>query len=363
MGIECNKQCCENNKNETNLDFNRENKILDNNNNNNIFSNDKLKTSNKMFNIKSNLKKKFKIYNISNNEDNNLNENIIFIIYIQAIYRGYIYRKYFIEIKKNLIKYTEYKIECTKLRYSNKFLNNITKNIFPLHFTYPFNSEDKETQTNSMENVSNNNNYNNNNKNRLFYSKIYLTYKNFQEISYYSGYLNINYVRNGYGILYTISGFIYEGNWLNNKLNGYCRVIDINKKIIKEGKYVDNVLEGYGKVLIDNGDYYEGNFKNGKFDGKGNYIWYNGDVFEGEYKNGLKNGKGVFKWVNGDIYKGEFKNGKILNKGKLIKENERYKNKSDNNDNNIFIHKNIKSINNKKIKNLYGSEEDKVNIN
>ena len=147
---------------------------------------------------------------------------------------------------------------------------------------------------------------------------------------------------------------------MNNKLNGYCRVIDINKKIIKEGKYVDNVLEGYGKVLIDNGDYYEGNFKNGKFDGKGNYIWYNGDVFEGEYKNGLKNGKGVFKWVNGDIYKGEFKNGKIMNKGKLIKENERYKNKSDNN---IIINNNIKSINKKKIKNLYGSEEDKVNIN
>ena len=361
MGIECNKQCCENNKNEANFDFNGENKIIDNNNNN-IFSSDKLKTSNKMFNIKSNLKKKFKIYNISNNEDNNVNDNIIFIIYIQAIYRGYIYRKYFIEIKKNLIKYTEYKIECTKLRYSNKFLNNITKNIFPLHFTYPFNSEDKETQTNSMENVSNNNNYNNfnNNKNRLFYSKIYLTYKNYQEISYYSGYLNINYVRNGYGILYTNSGFIYEGNWLNNKLNGYCRVIDINKKIIKEGRYVDNVLEGYGKVLIDNGDYYEGNFKNGKFDGKGNYIWYNGDVFEGEYKNGLKNGNGVFKWVNGDIYKGEFKNGKIMNKGKLIKENERYKNK---NDNNIIINNNIKSINKKKIKNLYGSEEDKVNIN
>jgi hypothetical protein len=170
MGIECNKQCCENdNKNEANLDFNEENKIIDNNYN---FTNDKLKTTNKMFNIKSNLRKKFKIYNInkeSNDGNYNVDDNIIFIIFIQAIYRGYIYRKYFIEIKKNLIKYTEYKIECTKLRYSNKFLNNVTKNVFPLHFTYPFNSEDKETQTNSIENISNNNNYliynNNNNKN------------------------------------------------------------------------------------------------------------------------------------------------------------------------------------------------------
>lgn len=108
--------------------------------------------------------------------------------------------------------------------------------------------------------------------------------------------------------------------------------------------------EGFGKILFENGEYFEGEFKNGKANGEGILIFDNGDYYhgqiqdnkasgkgiyigslinyDGEWENSKptagtyklmtdetiievkKNGEGEIKWVNGNYYSGEIKNQK-----------------------------------------------------
>ena len=51
---------------------------------------------------------------------------------------------------------------------------------------------------------------------------------------------------------------------------------------IYDGYWKGSVPEGHGKILFQNGEYFEGEFKKGIADGQGVYIFENGDYFEGE---------------------------------------------------------------------------------
>lgn len=44
---------------------------------------------------------------------------------------------------------------------------------------------------------------------------------------------------------------------------------------------------GYGKLLLHNNNYYEGEFKDDKMDGYAIYKWANGDLYEGTFTNGV----------------------------------------------------------------------------
>ena len=144
------------------------------------------------------------------------------IIYIQSRIKGFLFRKTYPSIKQLLLNLTKNKKDCCKIRFEIQldYLENILKEKFGEF-------EINKCKTNSSEKI---------------YPCEILIYKNFnsnEEISYYTGNVNIYYMRYGYGKLITKNGIISEGNWMNNKLNGWGRVIDTQNLIIGEGYYTE----------------------------------------------------------------------------------------------------------------------------
>jgi len=58
------------------------------------------------------------------------------------------------------------------------------------------------------------------------------------EDSVYIGEVDSNHIKNGYGCMITSTGNLYKGNWVNNNLFGWCRIIKTN--ILYEGKLIIN---------------------------------------------------------------------------------------------------------------------------
>ena len=104
------------------------------------------------------------------------------------------------------------------------------------------------------------------------------------------------------------NGNVYEGEHKNGKLNGKGTCIDSEgQKYV--GEFVDDKPEGYGILTFNNKDKrttYQGEFVNWKFNGHGKLEYVDGDSYEGEWKNDHMHGEGIFKWKNGDKYDGEW---------------------------------------------------------
>jgi hypothetical protein len=69
---------------------------------------------------------------------------------------------------------------------------------------------------------------------------------------------------------------------------------------------------GHGTHYFDNGDVYDGSWVEDKIEGQGIYKWPNGTKYEGYFSAGLMNGQGKFSWPDGRKYEGLFKNGKQI---------------------------------------------------
>jgi hypothetical protein len=69
---------------------------------------------------------------------------------------------------------------------------------------------------------------------------------------------------------------------------------------------------GRGTFYFNNGDVYDGNWINDKMEGQGVFKWPNGTKYEGNFSAGLMNGQGKFSWPDGRKHDGLFKNGKKL---------------------------------------------------
>lgn len=136
---------------------------------------------------------------------------------------------------------------------------------------------------------------------------IYFQSENMYYICYYDsmiyiGNIDSNCNRSGIGKLFYINGDIYEG------------------------KFIDNKINGYGKYYFKSENYYEGEFKNELKHGKGtfyfgsNNIAYNYDKLEGEWVNNECISCKLYL-KNNFIYKGEFSDLKLNGKGELFYEN------------------------------------------
>ena len=132
--------------------------------------------------------------------------------------------------------------------------------------------------------------------------------------------------------------FNYDGDWVNDKFEGYGTLINFGEKYIgnfKKGKksgsgtlYKNNgdIIEGIffdgnikkGKILFKNDDEYEGNIENGKMKGKGIYKYKNGDIYEGYFENDLFNGEGKMIKKGGEVKKGIFKDGVLVKKLNML---------------------------------------------
>ena len=92
----------------------------------------------------------------------------------------------------------------------------------------------------------------------------------------------------GYDALNNIAGILNNGN-------GKIKEYNEDGKLEFEGEYLNDKKNGFGKNFYENGNIeFEGEFKDGLKNGKGKKYDYDGNlIFEGEFLNGKKiNGKG-----------------------------------------------------------------------
>ena len=110
---------------------------------------------------------------------------------------------------------------------------------------------------------------------------------------------------------------------LIDKENGGENEIDFKgEKCIFNGKLEDKInINGNGKINLKDGRVYEGNFVNGKLEGKGTYINDKGDIYMGNFIEGNLNGKGKIVQKRENINKSN---------GGYNEENNNIKNEDDN---------------------------------
>jgi len=90
--------------------------------------------------------------------------------------------------------------------------------------------------------------------------KIFKSMNFFMNDGLYKGEIALNnYQREGHGVLYSNDGGIYIGNWHNNNILGYARKIT-PEGFLYEGYFKGNSLNGRGKFLSQELSY-EGTFK------------------------------------------------------------------------------------------------------
>ena len=100
-------------------------------------------------------------------------------------------------------------------------------------------------------------------------------------------------LRDGKGKLVLENGDVYEGHW-------------------REGR-----KEGHGIYVYANGIKYNGTWKNDKMDGFGSLIFPDGSSYYGEFEDGAISGNGTFKYADKAEYSGEWKNGKWHGRGRF----------------------------------------------
>ena len=68
-------------------------------------------------------------------------------------------------------------------------------------------------------------------------------------------------------------------------IHGVCRKVNFYGEII-EGMFLNDKLNGYGRVLFPSGVYFIGCFLDHKKHGPGKFVLVNGNIKEGEWDNG-----------------------------------------------------------------------------
>ena len=121
----------------------------------------------------------------------------------------------------------------------------------------------------------------------------------------YSGYFSPNWEKEIFGIQINPNGSKYVGLFKNGMYDGRGRLI-FRKGDYFEGEFKNNKANGFGKYVNINGEIYIGNWVNDKQEGKGELILKNGSRYIGEFKNGMENGKGKIIWNDSSFYEGDF---------------------------------------------------------
>ena len=122
---------------------------------------------------------------------------------------------------------------------------------------------------------------------------------------------------NGKGLRYNQEiNNIYKGDFFNGLRHGKGK--DYRNGLKYEGDFNMDKKCGKGKILFESGDTYEGEFSNNKFNGYGHYIWAkNKHEYKGNYLDGKFHGEGCYTWGENEYYNGEYVNGIKEGEGEL----------------------------------------------
>jgi hypothetical protein len=121
----------------------------------------------------------------------------------------------------------------------------------------------------------------------------------------------VNGVRDGKGKLVLENGDIYEGNWKNGKKSGHGIYLYLSG-LKYNGNWEDDRMDGAGSLIFPDGSLYYGDFSKGTITGAGTFRYSDGAVYEGGWKNGKWNGKGVFRLPDGRMLNAIFADHQVI---------------------------------------------------
>lgn len=183
-------------------------------------------------------------------------------------------------------------------------------------------------------------------------------YDNDQYIGTYNGeYSKVGGItyRHGRGVMKYECGYVYDGQWRNDKMNGYgiltftlkekeSHAYSATKTPPSRDKIPDNLPSEIPVVADHNNirdfgkdrnpgrpDFFplrylyndekaimcKGYFKNNNLDGRCTIEYVNNNIYEGYTNDNKKNGIGIYKWTDGRQYIGNWKNNTIEGQGVL----------------------------------------------
>lgn len=118
--------------------------------------------------------------------------------------------------------------------------------------------------------------------------------------------------RHGHGIYRqgqhaSMAASVYIGEWASDKKHGYGIMDDVMKGEKYMGMWQDDVRQGSGIVVTLDGMYFEGNFTTDKLTGFGLMMTYDNSCYEGEFAGITQlQGKGKLRMPNRDTIEGVF---------------------------------------------------------
>ena len=139
----------------------------------------------------------------------------------------------------------------------------------------------------------------------------------------------LNGLRDGKGIFESIDGIIYDGEWKKGLKHGKGKIIQGNMEM--EGEWKEGEICGKCRIKWKSGNYFEGELMNNKLNGNGYMVWTDkNEKYTGRWKDNLQNGIGIHIWYDNklsnnkffrDRYVGEWKEGKRDGYGKFFYSN------------------------------------------
>eukprot|EP01116_Phalansterium_solitarium_P022014 TRINITY_DN7108_c0_g1_i1.p1 TRINITY_DN7108_c0_g1~~TRINITY_DN7108_c0_g1_i1.p1 ORF type:complete len:995 (-),score=257.85 TRINITY_DN7108_c0_g1_i1:255-3167(-) len=152
-------------------------------------------------------------------------------------------------------------------------------------------------------------------KNGLRHGRGLYTYANSSGSMYDGQYFNG--VREGYGVFVDENQDRYEGQFRGGRLEGHGRYTFFETGDLYVGDFKEDVFHGMGKYTGSSGSY-DGQFQHGKRHGRGRLVMRNGNIYEGEFHMDAIDGTGVYTWLaSGNRYEGQFHAGKPHGSGTL----------------------------------------------
>lgn len=88
------------------------------------------------------------------------------------------------------------------------------------------------------------------------------------------------------------TGSLYKGEWRDDKPSGNGTLFSHPNEIIESRFDGFRVVDGQVKILMSNGEFYEGNFRSNQRSGTGIHYYKNGDFYDGEWTNDRRIGRG-----------------------------------------------------------------------
>jgi hypothetical protein len=189
-------------------------------------------------------------------------KSILFIIKLQAIFRGYLFRK-----KR---KVSNRKGSGNGIGINDNYFSNDKKPGLEVSFTTEPKTELNSKVLKLKELMAP---FELNEKETFLLKNNYLRKYAFlyQDNSLYKGYYNKDWQKEGYGVFYRSDGCIYEGFFKSNRAEGRGRLLHVDG-FCYEGDFLNSKANGFGKYVNLEGLTYLGYWKNDMEDGFGNIL-------------------------------------------------------------------------------------------